>query len=77
MSKIKAEYSGKIISKYDSVLGEIRIEIDKVKPSQHNYLRAMGFGHIFESIKFVGLEEEKPKKTRIRKAKAPIKDEEE
>jgi hypothetical protein len=76
MSKIKAEYYGKVISKYDSILGEVRIEIDKVKPSQHNYLRAMGFGHIFETTKFVGIEEEKPKKTRTRKSK-PQQEEEE
>jgi len=36
----------------------------------------MGFGHIFETTKFVGIEEEKPKKTRTRKVK-PQQEEEE
>ena len=74
--RIKDEYKGKILVINDGVLGELRIEVDKIKPSQRSYVMGMGLGHIFETEKFVGIEE-KPKKTRTKKVKEPIQDEEE
>jgi hypothetical protein len=74
--RIKEEYKGKTLVVNDGILGELRIEVDKIKPSQRTWIMGMGFGYIFYSEKFTGIEEEKPKKTRTRKVK-PQQDEEE
>jgi len=58
--KIKDEHKGKIIIKYDSVLGQRRIEVDKLDPKRFNYYQSIGLGYLFEpeSISYTGIEQE-------------------
>jgi hypothetical protein len=60
--KIKEEYKGKTIITYDSVLGQRRIEVDKIHPVQFKYYQTIGLGYIFEvesvTISYKGLDEE-------------------
>ena len=42
--KIKDEYKGKTIITYDSVLGERRIEVDKIDPTLFTYYTTIGLG---------------------------------
>lgn len=74
--RIKEEYKGKTLVIYDGVLGELRIEVDKIKPQQRTWIIGMGLGFIFYSEKFTGIEVDKPKKTRTKKVK-PVTDEDE
>ena len=77
--KIKEEHKGKVIIKYDSVLGQRRIEVDKLDPKRFNYYQSIGLGYLFEpeAISYTGIEqeeteeeaEEKPKR-RKRNAKS-------
>ena len=46
--KIKDEYKGKTIVTYDSVLGQRRIEVDKINTAQFKYYQTIGLGYIFE-----------------------------
>jgi hypothetical protein len=83
--KIKDEYKGKTIVTYDSVLGQRKIEVDKIDPRRFTYYVSMGLGYLFEkpTIAYTGIdhetaqadavEEPKPvvKKTRKRKANVP------
>jgi len=68
--KIKEEYKGKTIIKYDSVLGQRRIEVDKLDPARFNYYQSIGLGYLFEpeAINYTGIEQEptaeKPKRRR-------------
>ena len=68
--KIKDEHKGKIIIKYDSVLGQRRIEVDKLDPKRFTYYQSIGLGYLFEpeAINYTGIEqetiEEKPKRRR-------------
>ena len=68
--KIKDEFKGKTIVKYDSILGERRIEVDKLDPKRFAYYQTIGLGHLFEPevINYTGVEqeptEEKPKRKR-------------
>jgi hypothetical protein len=74
--KIKDEFKGKVIVKYDSVLGQKRIEVDKLDPARFNYYQSVGLGYLFEpeAINYTGIEqetisemesvEEKPKRRR-------------
>jgi hypothetical protein len=70
--KIKDEFKGKVIVKYDSVLGERRIEVDKIDPKRFTYYQSIGLGYLFEpdAINYTGIEqeqkeeEEKPKRRR-------------
>jgi hypothetical protein len=68
--KIKDEFKGKVIVKYDSVLGERRIEVDKLDPKRFTYYQSIGLGYLFEpdAISYTGIEqeqtEEKPKRKR-------------
>jgi hypothetical protein len=59
--KIKDEYKGKTIVTYDSVLGQRRIEVDKIHPAQFKYYVTIGLGYIFEkenaTISYKGVEE--------------------
>jgi len=72
--KIKDEFKGKILTKYDPILGQIKIEVDKIKPEMMARIKALGF-EIFEDlveiVKDVIVEEVKEKleerKTRRRK----------
>jgi hypothetical protein len=73
--KIKDEFKGKTIVKYDSVLGERRIVVDKLDPKRFNYYQSVGLGYLFEpdAIKYTGIEQEtqveEPKKRRKRTPK--------
>jgi len=68
--KIKDEFKGKTIVKYDSILGERRIEVDKLDPKRFTYYQSIGLGYLFEpeAINYTGVEqeptEEKPKRKR-------------
>ena len=71
--KIKDEFKGKVIVKYDSVLGQKRIEVDKLDPTRFNYYQSIGLGYLFEpeAINYMGIEQEeteeqveKPKRRR-------------
>jgi hypothetical protein len=72
--KIKDEFKGKVIVKYDSVLGQKRIEVDKLDPARFKYYQSIGLGYLFEpeAISYTGIEqeetqeptEEKPKRRR-------------
>jgi hypothetical protein len=72
--KIKDEHKGKVIIKYDSVLGQRRIEVDKLDPKRFAYYQSIGLGYLFEpeAISYTGIEqeetqeptEEKPKRRR-------------
>jgi hypothetical protein len=68
--KIKDEHKGKIIIKYDSILGERRIEVDKLDLKRFAYYQTVGLGYLFEpeAINYTGIEqeetEEKPKRKR-------------
>ena len=81
--KIKDEYKGKTIITYDSVLGQRRIEVDKIHPAQFKYYQTIGLGYIFEAesatIAYKAIDEEpkvepvqpKPKQTRKKRKNAP------
>jgi hypothetical protein len=85
--KIKEEYKGKTIITYDSVLGERRVEVDKIDPKRFAYYTTIGLGYLFEkesqTISYTGIEHEvaqadaveepKPvvKRTRKRRKDAP------
>lgn len=58
--KIKDEFKGKVIVKYDSVLGQKRIEVDKLDPARFNYYQSIGLGYLFEPevINYTGIEQE-------------------
>jgi hypothetical protein len=71
--KIKDEFKGKVIVKYDSVLGERRIEVDKIDTKRFTYYQSIGLGYLFEpeAINYTGIEQEeteeqaeKPKRRR-------------
>ena len=72
--KIKDEHKGKTIIKYDSVLGQRRIEVDKIDVKRFSYYQSIGLGYLFEPepINYTGIEqeeteqatEEKPKRRR-------------
>ena len=81
--KIKDEYKGKTIVTYDSVLGQRRIEVDKIHPAQFKYYVTIGLGYIFEkesvTISYKGIEEDQeadvnepkevePRQTRVKPA---------
>ena len=58
--KIKDEFKGKVIVKYDSVLGQRRIEVDKLDPSRFSYYQSVGLGYLFEpeAINYTGIDQE-------------------
>jgi hypothetical protein len=60
--KIKEEYKGKTIITYDSVLGQRRVEVDKIHPAQFKHYQTIGLGYIFEAenvtISYKGIDEE-------------------
>lgn len=71
--KIKKEYKGKTIVKYDSIMGEKRIIVDNLDPKRFAYYQSVGLGHLFEPepINYTGIEQEeteeqaeKPKRKR-------------
>jgi hypothetical protein len=60
--KIKDEHKGKTIIKYDSVLGQRRIEVDKIDVKRFSYYQSIGLGYLFEPepINYTGIEQEEP-----------------
>ena len=71
--KIKEEYKGKTIVKYDSIMGEKRIIVDNLDPKRFAYYQSVGLGYLFEPepINYTGIEQEeteeqveKPKRRR-------------
>jgi hypothetical protein len=74
--KIKDEFKGKVIVKYDSVLGQKRIEVDKLDPARFTYYQSIGLGYLFEpeAISYTGIDqeetEEKVEKPKRRRKKA-------
>jgi hypothetical protein len=60
--KIKDEYKGKTIITYDSILGQRKIEVDKIHPAQFKHYQTIGIGYIFEAdsvtISYKGIEED-------------------
>lgn len=46
--KIKEQWKGKTLVSYDSVLGETRIEVDKIQPKDVLRIKRLGYGYIFE-----------------------------
>lgn len=47
--KIREEFKGKILTKYDPILGQIKIEVDKIKPEMMARVKQLGFD-IFEDL---------------------------
>lgn len=68
--KIKEEFKGKVIVKYDSVLGERRIEVNKLDPKRFSYYQSIGLGYLFkpDAISYTGIDQE-PKEEEIEKPK--------
>lgn len=68
--KIKEEFKGKVIVKYDSVLGERRIEVNKLDPKRFSYYQSIGLGYLFEpdAISYTGIDQE-PKEEAVEKPK--------
>jgi len=58
--KIKDEYKGKTIVTYDSVLGQRKIEVDKIDTTRFAYYASIGLSHIFEkpTIAYTGIDHE-------------------
>lgn len=69
--KIKDEHKGKTIIKYDSVLGQRRIEVDKLDPKRFNYYQSIGLGYLFEPevISYTGIEQEETEEPKVEKPK--------
>lgn len=69
--KIKDEHKGKTIIKYDSVLGQRRIEVDKLDPKRFTYYQSIGLGYLFEpeAISYTGIEQEETEEPKEEKPK--------
>lgn len=63
--KIKDEYKGKTIVKYDSIMGEKRIIVDNLDPKRFAYYQSVGLGYLFEPepISYTGVEQEQTEQT--------------
>jgi len=46
--KIKEQWKGKTLVSYDQILGERRIEVDKIQPKHEAQIKRLGYGYIFE-----------------------------
>ena len=46
--KIKEQWKGKTLISYDPILGERRIEVDKIQPKDEARIKKMGYDYIFE-----------------------------
>ena len=73
--RIKDEYKGKTIIIYDSVLGERRIEVDKIDPKRFTYYTTMGLGYLFEAstISYVGIDHEVAQSDAVEEPKPVVK----
>jgi hypothetical protein len=69
--RIKDEYKGKTIVKYNSVLGEQKIIVDKLDVLRFSYYQSIGLGYIFEPepINYTGIDEEPKAEPRKRRKK--------
>ena len=58
--KIKEEFKGKTIVKYDSIMGEKRIIVDNLDPKRFAYYQSIGLGYLFEPepINYTGIDQE-------------------
>lgn len=45
--KIKEQWKGKTLISYDPILGERRIEVDKIQAKDEKRIRKMGYDYIF------------------------------
>lgn len=77
--KIKEQWKGKTLISYDPILGERRIEVDKIQAKDEKRIRKMGYDYIFNDeveikpIAFEGVEQpivKKPRKKRTQNGKA-------
>lgn len=68
--KIKEEFKGKTIVKYDSVLGERRIIVNNLDPKRFAYYQSVGLGYLFEPepINYTGIDHE-PTEEKVEKPK--------
>lgn len=73
--KIKDEYKGKTIITYDSVLGERRVEVDKIDPKRFAYYTTIGLGYLFEKeiISYTGIDHEVAQADAIEEPKPVVK----
>lgn len=75
--KIKDEYKGKTIISYDSILGERRIEVDKIDPKRFTYYQSMGLGYLFEkenqTISYTGIDHEVAQSDAVEESKLVVK----
>jgi hypothetical protein len=70
--KIKEEYKGKTIVSYDSVLGQRKIEVDKIDTKRFAYYVSMGLGYLFEksTIAYTGIDHETAQSDAVDEPKA-------
>jgi hypothetical protein len=70
--KIKEEYKGKTIVTYDSVLGQRKIEVDKIDTKRFTYYVSMGLGYLFEkpTIAYTGIDHETAQSDAVEEPKA-------
>lgn len=54
--KIKDEHKGKTIIIYDGILGQRKIEVDKIDTRRFQYYVSMGLGYLFEADKCINYE---------------------
>ena len=68
--RIKDEYKGKTIVKYDSIIGEKRIIVDNLDPKRFAYYQSIGLGYLFEpeAINYTGIDQE-PTEEKVEKPK--------
>ena len=73
--RIKEEYKGKTIITYDSVLGERRIEVDKIDPKRFTYYTSIGLGYLFEAstISYTGIDQEVAQADAVEEPKPVVK----
>ena len=75
--KIKEEYKGKTIITYDSVLGQRRVEVDKIDPKRFTYYQSIGLGYLFEkeaqTISYTGIDQEVVQADAVEEPKPVIK----
>ncbi len=75
--RIKDEYKGKTIIIYDSVLGERRIEVDKIDTKRFTYYTTMGLGYLFDKapkeLLYLGIEHEVAQSDAVEEPKPVVK----
>jgi hypothetical protein len=75
--KIKEEHKGKTIITYDSVLGQRRVEVDKIDPKRFTYYQSIGLGYLFEpeakTISYTGIDQEVAQADAVEEPKPVIK----